>query len=44
MFYANDILLDLPRPARLQAVLYVLKVLFDRVVLQTNLDKTVVLV
>ena len=40
-FYADDGLLTSPRPARLQAALDVLMGLFNRVGLQTNLNKTV---
>ena len=40
-FYANDGLLVFPRPARIQAALDVMTGLFDRVGLQTNVDKTV---
>ena len=40
-FYANDVFLALTRPARIKAVLYVPKELFERVGLHTNLDKTV---
>ena len=37
LFYANNNLLDLPRPDRIQAALYVFMGLFDREVLHTNI-------
>ena len=40
-FYSDNGLLASPRPARLQAHLEVLTGLFDRVVLHTNIKKTV---
>ena len=40
-FYANNDLLASPRPARIQAALYVFMGLFDRVVLHTNVNKKV---
>ena len=43
-FYANDGLLDLPRILRLQVAMNVLMGLFDRVGLQTNIIKMVVIV
>ena len=41
LFYADDVILTSPRTDRIQAVLYVLAGLSDRVVIQTNVDKTV---
>ena len=41
LFYANDVLLASPRPARLQVVLDVLIGLFYRFGLQTNVSKMV---
>ena len=40
-FYAEDVHLALPGPSHIQAALYVLTVLFIRLVLHTNVDKTV---
>ena len=44
LIYHNDILPASPSPDRLQVLLYVLTGPFNRVGLQTNLDKTVVIV
>ena len=39
LFYADDVLLDSPRPSRLQADLDVLTDLFEMVLLHTNANK-----
>ena len=41
LFYSDDSLLASPRPARTQAVMYVLTGMLDRMGLQTNVNKTV---
>ena len=41
LFYADDGLITSPRPARIQAALDVLMEMFDRVGLQTNINKRV---
>ena len=40
-FYKNDGLVALPRPSRIQAALYFLRGLFDRVGLHTNVNKII---
>ena len=41
LFYSDDWLLSFPRLVRLKEALYVLKGMFDRVGIQTNVKKTV---
>ena len=43
-FYADDVLLNSPRPNRLQGALDVLTGVFNRVDLKTNINKTICMV